>query len=132
MDQLVQINIINLHRTSAESLLESIPDSLNYQVTEYTYTTVKVDSLEENSNLADDKEPDEERRKGFLKRMSDFLSGKKKKEIAQEIAPTISQQVDSTVKSGFEQIKILSRLKRNYKRLVSKMNYLTESFNDMK
>ena len=98
MDQLVQINIINLHRTSAESLLESIPDSLNYQVTEYTYTTVKVDSLEENSNLADDKEPDEERRKGFLKRMSDFLSGKKKKEIAQEIAPTISQQVDSTVK----------------------------------
>ncbi|MCW3788951.1 hybrid sensor histidine kinase/response regulator [Plebeiibacterium sediminum] len=116
MDQLVQINIINLHRTSAESLLESIPDSLNYQITEYTYTTVKVDSLDEDTSSIEEEEPEDQKRKGFLKRMSDFLSGKKKKDVAQEIAPTISKQVDSTVQKRVRTDQNIKQIKTQLKK----------------
>ncbi len=125
MDQLLQINIINLHRTSTESLLDSIPDSLNYEITEYTYTTVKVDSLEENTNLGEIEEPEEQKRKGFLKRMSDFLSGSKKKDSKPELAPLISQQIDSTVKKRVRTDQNIKQIKTQ----LEKVSKQEENFN---
>ncbi len=125
MDQLVQINIINLHRSSTERLLDSIPDSLNYEITEYTYTTIKVDSIEGDSIFTEVLEPEDQERKGFLKRMSDFLSGKKKKDVIKEAIPTVSQQVDSTVK---KQVRTDQNIK-HIKTQLQKANKQEELFN---
>ncbi len=123
MDQLLQINIINLHRSATESLLDSIPDSLNYEVTEYTYTTVKVDSVYENSSVSESMGPEDQERKGFLKRMSDFLSGKKKKDNVKDAVPTVSQQVDSTVKKQVRTDQNIRQLKTQLQK-VSKQDEL--------
>ncbi|TLX77088.1 response regulator [Labilibacter sediminis] len=129
MDQLVQINIINLHSASAQSLLASIPDSLNYEITEYTYTSFQVDSVKANELMQVDttlNEFDQKKRRGFLRRMTDFLGGKNKKEDEKVEEPVLSQQVDSTVKKQVrhnEGIKQIKTKLRNVSRKEARFNY---------
>ena len=127
MDQLLQINIINLHRSTTESLLESIPDSLNYDVTEYTYTTIKVDSLNISDSLSLSSEPAEEKKRGFLKRMSDFLSGKKKKDEEEDLSPVVTQQVDSTVKKQTRPDHNIRNIKKQLQRVSRQEAYFNKS-----
>lgn len=92
MDQLVNINIKKLYSLSTENLLASIPDSLDYKVTQYTITSLTVDTLKP-AGLKDSI-VDGEEKVGFLKRV---FGSKKKQEPLADSEPMISTQVDSTI-----------------------------------
>ncbi len=119
MDQLLQINIINLHSSSTENLLSSIPDSLSYEVTEYTYKSLKLDSAQVNGDSISSEIDDQpQKRRGFLKRMSDFLGGKKEKEDSyEEYEPVVSQQVDSTVLKQVREDQNIQKIKKQLKQV---------------
>ncbi len=102
MDQLARMNIKKLYTESTENLLASIPDSSNYKVTQYTYSSLQVDSAQQDL-INDDtifvlqQQPEPEKR-GFFKRMGDLFGGSKKKnETVVEIETLVSRKVDSTV-----------------------------------
>ncbi|SMO58943.1 Signal transduction histidine kinase [Saccharicrinis carchari] len=101
MDRLSQINIMRLNAESAKTILAAIPDSVNYEIKQYTYSSLQVDTSRANVVLEDTvlflQKPEEEKR-GFFKRMGDlFGSGKKKNEPPVELETVLNRKVDSTV-----------------------------------
>lgn len=93
-DILMNINIQKLHFPSTKNLLASIPDSLNYKITQYTITNLKVDTSLHNNATIDSTLSQQEEKTGFFKR---FFGGKKKQDENTNKEPIISMQVDSTV-----------------------------------
>ncbi|MGQ1785492.1 MULTISPECIES: ATP-binding response regulator [unclassified Saccharicrinis] len=102
MDQLTKMNLKKLYAESAEKIIASIPDSLNYEVTQFTYTSLQVDSAQqdvivEDTVLVIQQQPEDEK-KGFFKRMGELFGGsKKKQEPLVELEAVVSRKVDSTV-----------------------------------
>ncbi len=102
MDRLSQINIMKLNSESAKNILAAIPDSLNYQVKQYTYSSLQLDSIHSGVVLEDTvlfyQQPEVEKR-GFFKRMGDLFSGgvKSKVDPALELETVLNRKVDSTV-----------------------------------
>lgn len=102
MDRLSQINIMKLNAESAKNILAAIPDSLDYQVKQYTYSSLQIDSAHSGVVLEDTvlfyQQPEQEKR-GFFKRMGDLFSGGVKNKIdpAVERETVLNRKVDSTV-----------------------------------
>ncbi len=102
MDRLSQINIMKLNSESAKNILTAIPDSLDYQIKQYTYSSLQVDSAHRGVVLEDTvlfyQQPEQEKR-GFFKRMGDLFSGgvKSKVDPAVELETVLNRKVDSTV-----------------------------------
>ncbi len=102
MDRLSQINIMKLNSESAKNILTAIPDSLDYQIKQYTYSSLEVDSAHRGVVLEDTvlfyQQPEQEKR-GFFKRMGDLFSGgvKSKVDPAVELETVLNRKVDSTV-----------------------------------
>jgi len=128
MDELQKVNIINLHSSGTENLLSSIPDSLDYEVTQYTYTTLKIDTLQNVELHEDDLVEKPQKRKGFLKSMSDFLVGKKKKDeddISNE--SVVSQQMDSVLTKQVRADQNMQLIKSELKKVTRREELLNKS-----
>ncbi len=127
MDRLIRINLNKMNAASAENILRSISDSVDYSVTQYTYTSLKVDSAQQDMVLEDtillvQSEPDE--KKGFFKRMGDLFGGSKKKKEMVEMEAVVSRQIDSTVMRETRANENIEMIKSRLKSAERKEKYL--------
>ncbi|MDK2840796.1 MAG: hypothetical protein PWQ17_301, partial [Anaerophaga sp.] len=92
--QLFDLSEINRYRQRYGEVLSILPDSLNYQISQITYSRLNVDSISTKNST------DSEDQLTFFGRIARFLTGSGTKEEAPEVtpkSPRISQIIDSSL-----------------------------------
>ncbi|MGM0375763.1 MAG: ATP-binding protein [Bacteroidota bacterium] len=89
-DQLIELSIINRYRRRYGEVLSILPDSINYQISQITYSSLHVDS----TNNKMDSLP--EQNKSFFGRIASMLTGKEEDPPPPK-SPEIKQRVDSSL-----------------------------------
>jgi signal transduction histidine kinase/DNA-binding response OmpR family regulator len=87
--QLIELSEINNYRRRYGKVLAILPDSINYQISQITYSSVYVDSIAE----AQPKYPEH---KSFFGRIASILTGRKEELPSIPKTPEVSQIVDSS------------------------------------
>jgi signal transduction histidine kinase/CheY-like chemotaxis protein/HPt (histidine-containing phosphotransfer) domain-containing protein len=87
--QLIELSEINNYRRRYGNVLSILPDSINYQISQITYSSVYVDSIAE----AQPKSPEH---KSFFGRIASILTGRKEELPSIPKTPEVSQIVDSS------------------------------------
>lgn len=86
--ELIELSIINSYRSRFGEILTLLPDSINMQISQITYSSLHVDSIPEM--------PSAPAGKSFFGRIAQFLTGQKE-EVAPKISPPgIMQKIDSS------------------------------------
>ncbi|WP_462318203.1 hybrid sensor histidine kinase/response regulator [Marinilabilia sp.] len=87
-EQLFELSQINRYRRRYGEVLSILPDSINYQISQITYSSVHLDSVAETRSKPE--------HKSFFGRIASFLTGDKDKTPDSVKTPGISQVVDSS------------------------------------
>lgn len=88
-NQLVEVSIIDRHRRRYGEILSILPDSINYQISQITYSSIRSDSA---SAPVDRPQP-----AGFFGRIAGFLTGREQALPPEQPTPGIEQRVDSSL-----------------------------------
>ncbi|MFO8000617.1 MAG: ATP-binding protein [Marinilabilia sp.] len=113
-DQLIELSIINRYRRRYGEVLSILPDSINYQISQITYSSLHVDSV----NNKMDSLP--EQHKSFFGRIANMLTGKeeeKGEEPPPSKTPSIEQRVDSSMTIRKRKDPALVKVKTQLQRL---------------
>ncbi|MFW6267969.1 MAG: ATP-binding protein [Marinilabiliaceae bacterium] len=89
-DQLIELSIINRYRRRYGEVLSILPDSINYQISQITYSSLHVDSA---GNKVDSLQ---EKNKTFFGRIANFLT-EQAEDPPPLKTPEIEQKVDSSL-----------------------------------
>jgi len=89
-DQLIELSIINRYRRRYGEVLSILPDSINYQISQITYSSLHVDS----TNNEADSLP--EKNKTFFGRIAGLLTNQEE-DLPTGKTPEIEQRIDSSL-----------------------------------
>ncbi len=107
--QLLEVSIINRHRRRYGEILSILPDSINYQISQITYSSIRSDSA---SAPVDRPQP-----ASFFGRIAGFLTGREQTLPPEQPTPGIEQRVDSSLIIRRRKDPALQQVKKQLTRL---------------
>jgi signal transduction histidine kinase len=108
-DQLIELSEINRYRRRYGKVISILPDSINFQISQITYSSLRVDSVSEL--------PKTTKHKNFFGRIARFLTGEKDKTPVHLKTPGISQKIDSSIITRIRKDPALSEVKQQLKKI---------------
>ncbi len=108
-NQLIELSEINRYRRRYGEVISIMPDSISYQISQITYSSLHVDSIE---NI-----PASTEHRNFFGRIARILTGKKDEIPPTPKTPGISQRIDSSFITRIRKDPVLERVKRQIKEI---------------